>query len=145
MLTSARFIVALLPVLAYAQDVLTHTVIVTIPQFTVTESLQNSPRVGTRTIIITAPVDEITSIADAIPKSVQLQQTEAGGGQILPITINTYVTSIVIPAAASIPTGITLSPISPVLVPVPTQAASAVSNGVNAGVSSVSSVVASGK
>lgn len=132
---------ALLPALAYAQDV---CIIAANVQFTVAETIQNSPRVATRTIIITAPIDEITSIADSIPTSVVQLQQSAQGGQILPITVNDYVTSILIPAAASIPTGITLSPISPVLVPVPT-VVSAVSNNVDAGASSVSSVIASGK
>lgn len=149
MRNSARFVLALLPALAFAQDVytLSQTVVVTNPQFTLTESPQNSPHVATRTIIITAPIDEITSIADSIPKSIQVQQTQLAGGQVLPITINTFVTSILIPAAASIPTGITLSPISPVLVPVPTvsQVVSALSNSLDAGASSVSAVVVSGK
>lgn len=136
---------ALVPALIYAQT--TQTTVVVTPQTQVTATFALAPGVVTRTIIITAPVDQISSIIDAVPKSAQLQQS-VEPGQTLPITINGYVTSIVIPDSASIPTGVTLSPITPAFLPAPTidlaSAQSAVSNSVNNGIQSVSSVLAQG-
>lgn len=140
--SSTGFILALVPVLAYAQNVYTTTVVVNGVQRTLTETFKLAPEVVTRTIIITAPADQITSIIETVPKSVQLQPSDEPG-QTVPITIHGYVTSIVIPASASVPTAITLSPITPVI-PAPTNVQSAVSNSVNIGVGSVSSVLASG-
>ena len=167
----ARAIVALLPAIARAQsttytltlgDVVT-SVVLPIPQAeTTTITLREAQAtlilttrvpqpVATQTIIITAPVNQITSIAAAIPKSVQ-QVVSEEGNQIVPITIHDYVTSILIPASASIPAGVTLSPITPVILPVPTvvpslasELLSAEHESLSASVERLSSALVSGK
>ena len=137
MLSSFTSIIfALVPALTWAQNVYTTTVVVNGVQ-TLTETFQLAPQVVTRTIIITAPADQISSIIGVVPQSVQLQQPQESG-QTVPVTINGYVTAIVVPSSASV-----FTPVTTVVVPA-SNVQSAVSNGVNNGIGSASSVIASG-
>lgn len=133
---SARFALALVPALIHAQSVtylftfgqlvtsvvlpsppgVTKTIMVKEPQTTLYLTTQLPQAVTTQTIVITAPVNEISSIADGIPKSYQETRSEAAG-DVVPFAINGYTTSIVIPASASIPTDISIAPFTPVIIP----------------------------
>ncbi|KAI4137250.1 MAG: hypothetical protein L6R39_007386, partial [Caloplaca ligustica] len=89
------------------------TVYMTMPAATVTQTTAFGPAIATQTIVVTAPVDQISSIANEIPQSYQVPAESVGTpGAVVPITISGYTTSINIPSSVSVPTGqITLSPV----------------------------------
>ncbi|KAL8707320.1 MAG: hypothetical protein Q9220_007632 [cf. Caloplaca sp. 1 TL-2023] len=90
----------------------TTTVYMTMAGATVTQTTAFPQSVATQTIILTAPADQITSIAGEIPSSYQAPPVTVNPGPIVPITLNGYTTSINLPSSASVPTGaVTLSPI----------------------------------
>lgn len=158
----SRFALALVPTLINAQSVTysftfgqevtsvvlpapkveTTTITVKEPQETYYLTTQLPAAVTTQTIIITAPVNQISSIAGSIPKSYQEILSEKPGA-VVPFTINGYTTSIVIPASVSIPTDVSIPPFTPVVIPVATissESAKAVSS-----IKALSSSIASGK
>ncbi|CAF9942803.1 MAG: hypothetical protein ALECFALPRED_010077 [Alectoria fallacina] len=81
------------------------TTTVTYTQAAYTMTLTPAPMIETRTFTVTAPGDEISSIAGAIPQSVQVVAPSVAPGPIVPVVIHGYTTSIQIPATASIPEG----------------------------------------
>lgn len=133
---SSRLVLAALPVLIHAQGLTTYiftigdkptsltlpipnipttTIYKTLPATIITRTTQLPRQIATETIVLTAPVGEISAIADNIPQSYQVpnQQAVSGTpGPVIPITVNGYVTSIRLPATASVPPGrVTLSPV----------------------------------
>lgn len=117
MLVAASLALALVPALAYAQ-VTTATVQVTDGAQTTLIQTNLPQQFETRTIIFTAPVNQISSLAQAIPTSIQVVVSQPDGG-FIPINLNGFSTSVFVPAAASVPTGVPLSPITPIFVPAP--------------------------
>ncbi|KAI4177470.1 MAG: hypothetical protein LQ343_000451 [Gyalolechia ehrenbergii] len=90
----------------------TTTVYKTMPVATVTQTTAYAPAVATQTIVVTAPANQISSIANEIPQSYQVPVESLNPGAVVPITINDYTTSINLPSSASVPTGaVTLSPV----------------------------------
>ncbi|KAL8645962.1 MAG: hypothetical protein Q9210_006416, partial [Variospora velana] len=92
----------------------TTTVYMTMPAATITRTTALGPAVATQTIIVTAPVDQISSIANEIPSSYQVpaESLNINPAAVVPVTINGYTTAINLPSSASVPTGpVTLSPI----------------------------------
>ena len=116
-LTTYRFSIAGEPtsVVVPLPDVPTMTVYKTLPATLVTRTTQLPRQIATETIVLTAPVGEISSIADSIPKSYQVpnQQAVSGTpGPVVPITFGGFTTSIHLPAAVSVPKSpVTLSPV----------------------------------
>ncbi|KAL9045512.1 MAG: hypothetical protein Q9214_001452 [Letrouitia sp. 1 TL-2023] len=133
---SFRLVLAALPILIHAQGLTTYiftigdkptslvlpipnipttTIYKTLPATTITHTTQLPRKIATETIVLTAPVGEISTIAGNIPQSYQVpnQQAVSGTpGPVIPITVNGYVTSIRLPATASVPPGrVTLSPV----------------------------------
>ncbi|KAL8686236.1 MAG: hypothetical protein Q9218_007248, partial [Villophora microphyllina] len=91
----------------------TTTVYMTMPAATITQTTAFPQSIATQTIVVAAPVDQISSIAGEIPTSYQVPaaslQTPAA---IVPVTINGYTTALNLPSSASVPTGtVTLSPV----------------------------------
>ena len=118
MLVAASLALALVPALAYAQAG-TATVVVTDGAQTTLVQTNLPQQYVTRTVIFTAPVDQISSFVQAIPTSIQVVVSQPDGG-FVPINLNGFTTSLFIPAAASVPTGVPLSPITPIFAPAPT-------------------------
>ncbi|KAL8932293.1 MAG: hypothetical protein Q9216_006896, partial [Gyalolechia sp. 2 TL-2023] len=108
----------------------TTTVYMTMPVATVTQTTAYSPAVATQTIVVTAPANQISSIANEIPQSYQAPVESLSPGAVVPITINDYTTSINLPSSASVPTGaVTLSPI--IVAPPPATVASSIQTAIN--------------
>lgn len=147
---SCRLVLAALPVLTHAQGLTTYiltigdkptslilpipnipttTIYKTLPATIITRTTQLPRQIATETIVLTAPVGEISAIAGNIPQSYQVpnQQAVSGTpGPVIPITVNGYVTSIRLPATASVPPGrVTLSPVVVAPGPAATNAAEA--------------------
>lgn len=119
MLVAASLALALVPALAYAQVTTATVAVVTSGAQTNVVETNIPQQFVTRTVIFTAPVDQITSYAQAIPTSIQVVVSQPDGGYV-PVNFNGFSTSIFIPAAASVPAGEPLSLISPIFAPVPT-------------------------
>ncbi|KAL8706498.1 MAG: hypothetical protein Q9225_007945, partial [Loekoesia sp. 1 TL-2023] len=116
----------------------TTTVYMTMPVATVTQTTAFAPAVATQTIVVTAPVGQISSIANEIPTSYRVPPESLSPGAVVPITLNGYTTAINVPSTASVPTGpVTLSPVI-VAPPPPATVASSVQTAIN----SLSSAVA---
>ena len=118
MLVAASLAFALVPALAYAQ-VDTATNVVTDGAQTAIVQTGLPQQFVTRTVIFTAPVDQISSFVQAIPTSIQVVVSQPDGGYV-PINLNGFTTSLFIPAAASVATGVAFSPITPIFAPIPT-------------------------
>lgn len=123
--SATRFAVALLPSLIVADSTtitITFGGVVTsaVVQLPEPQIITVRPQqIITTTIVITAPASQITEIAGKIPESVQDIVSEEVGN-VLPLTINGYVTSINLPASVSIPADTQLPPIVPVIIPAAT-------------------------
>ncbi|KAL8869955.1 MAG: hypothetical protein Q9174_003884 [Haloplaca sp. 1 TL-2023] len=171
--TVARLALLALPSIVYAQQQLTTftfsingeetsivvpmpempttTIFQTLAEATITQTMAFPQSVATQTIVVTAPVDDISSIAEAIPSSYQVEPESVDTPDVLvPVTLNGYTTSLALPSSASVPTGpVTISPII-VAPPAPTiqtaigsltsSVAEEVSSAVEDAVSSASSV-----
>lgn len=149
--TATRFALALVPSLIVAQsttitftfgDIVT-TAVVQLPEALTATVTVGPPRIITTTIVLTAPANQITEIAGKIPQSVQDTFSEEVGN-VVPININGYVTSIRLPASLSIPADATLPPFTPVVIPAATISAQSAASEVAAARETVRSV-ASGK
>ena len=94
-----------------------HTIVLPTPKVTTITDYQTQPG-ATTTIIpapsiqtsiftVTGPFAEVTSIADNIPSGARVQggRDSETPGAIVPIAIHGFITSIELPASASIPTG----------------------------------------
>ncbi|KAI4262958.1 MAG: hypothetical protein L6R42_001873 [Xanthoria sp. 1 TBL-2021] len=89
------------------------TVYVTMPVATVTRTTAFAQSVATQTIVVTAPVGQISSIANGIPSSYVVPPvSNIDAAAVVPISFNGYTTSLNLPSSASVPTGaVTLTPI----------------------------------
>ncbi|KAI4226365.1 MAG: hypothetical protein L6R36_003223 [Xanthoria steineri] len=89
------------------------TVYVTMPLATVTQTTAFPQSIATQTIVVTAPVGQISSIANEIPSSYVVPLVpNVNPAAVVPISFNGYTTSLNLPSSASVPTGaVTLTPV----------------------------------
>ena len=134
---TTRLILASLPALIHAQSILTtlyftntqdgqvssievpfspqqaHTETTTITEAgtTITQTTALQPSVETTTIVLTGPYPQVSSVADGIPKSIQVEQPSVPAGPVVPVTVHGYSTTIQLPSSVSLPsTAITIAP-----------------------------------
>jgi hypothetical protein len=147
--TATRFAWALVPSLIVAQST---TITFTFAGIETTAVVQlpnpqivtvGPPQIITTTIVLTAPASQITVIAGKIPQSVQDIGSEEIGN-VVPININGYVTSIRIPTSIPIPTDTGLPPFTPIIIPAATVSAQSAASVVSVARETVRSI-ASGK
>ncbi|KAL8954960.1 MAG: hypothetical protein Q9193_006992, partial [Seirophora villosa] len=81
----------------------TTTVYTTVPSVTITETTAFGPSIATQTIIVTAPIDQISSIANEIPSSYQVPTESLNiiPAAVVPVTLNGFTTAINLPSSAS--------------------------------------------